>query len=173
MKSVVALSLLAGAACALPAMAQVDTLVPAGQAMHVPARCLSLPTREFSPRDVQSVYEVTNPDGGVFTNTALPKQLLDDCSLVPGPASNGTFPMLVTGMFVSFAVADPVVDFDVEVTFWDGATDELHELTVVLEKTSDVASSSCGEAPKPILRHRLESYRQVHGATRDFDRDDF
>lgn len=60
-----------------------------------------------------------------------------------------------------------------EVTFWDGATDELHELTVVLEKTSDVASSSCGEAPKPILRHRLESYRQVHGATRDFDRDDF
>jgi len=60
-----------------------------------------------------------------------------------------------------------------EVTFWDGTSDDLHELTVVLEKTTDVASTSCGEAPKPILRHRVESYRQVHGATRDFDRDDF
>lgn len=60
-----------------------------------------------------------------------------------------------------------------EVTFWDGVSDDLHELTVVLEKTSDVASTSCGEAPKPISRHRVESYRQVHGATRDFDRDDF
>lgn len=60
-----------------------------------------------------------------------------------------------------------------EVTFWDGNTDELHELTVVVDKTSDLASSSCGDKPKPILRHRIESYRQVHGATRDFDRDDF
>ncbi len=63
-----------------------------------------------------------------------------------------------------------------EVTFWDGGTDELHELTVVIDKTSDLASSSCGDAPKPILRHRIESYRQVQGATRDFagqDRDDF
>lgn len=63
-----------------------------------------------------------------------------------------------------------------EVTFWDGNTDELHELTVVIEKTSDFASTSCGESPKPILRHRIESYRQIHGATRDIgrgDRDDF
>jgi len=60
-----------------------------------------------------------------------------------------------------------------EVTFWDGTTDELHELTVVIDKTSDLASSSCGDTPKPILRHRVESYRQVQGATRDFDRDDF
>lgn len=57
-----------------------------------------------------------------------------------------------------------------EVTFWDGLTDELHELTVVVETTSDVASTSCGDPPKPILRHRIESYRQVQGATRDFAR---
>jgi len=60
-----------------------------------------------------------------------------------------------------------------EVTFWDSNTDELHELTVVVDQTSDMASSSCGEKPKPISRHRIEAYRQVHGATRDFDRDDF
>ena len=60
-----------------------------------------------------------------------------------------------------------------EVIFCDGYTVDLHELSVALEKTTDVASTSCGEAPKPILRHRIESYRQVHGATRDFDRDDF
>jgi hypothetical protein len=44
----------------------------------------------------------------------------------------------------------------------------LHELTVLVEQTSDVASASCGDVPKPIERHRIESYRQVHGATRDF-----
>jgi hypothetical protein len=52
----------------------------------------------------------------------------------------------------------------VEVTFWDGDSDELHELTVVRETTSDLASPSCGEVPKPIVRHRLESYRHIPGA---------
>jgi len=60
-----------------------------------------------------------------------------------------------------------------EVTFWDAFADQLHELTVVVDQTTDVASASCGEPPKPVLRHRIESYRQVQGATRDFDRDDF
>jgi hypothetical protein len=53
-----------------------------------------------------------------------------------------------------------------EVTFWDGERDELHELTVLRETTSDLASPSCGDAPKPVSRHRLESYRHIHGATR-------
>lgn len=54
----------------------------------------------------------------------------------------------------------------VEVTFWDAESDELHELTVVRETTSDLASPSCGDAPKPVVRHRLESYRHIPGATR-------
>jgi hypothetical protein len=53
-----------------------------------------------------------------------------------------------------------------EVTFWDAERDELHELTVLRETTHDHASPSCGEAPKPVSRHRLESYRHIHGATR-------
>lgn len=52
----------------------------------------------------------------------------------------------------------------VEVTFWDADSDELHELTVVRDNTSDLASPSCGEAPKPVVRHRLESYRHIPGA---------
>jgi hypothetical protein len=52
----------------------------------------------------------------------------------------------------------------VEVTFWDADSDELHELTVVRETTSDMASPSCGEARKAIVRHRLESYRHIPGA---------
>jgi hypothetical protein len=60
-----------------------------------------------------------------------------------------------------------------DVTFWDAETDALHELSVVVDKTHDLASSSCGDVPKPVSRHRIDSYRQVHGATRDFDRDDF
>lgn len=55
-----------------------------------------------------------------------------------------------------------------EVTFWDGQSDDLHELTVVVDETSELASTSCGEPPKPVRRHRIESYRKVHGATRDF-----
>ncbi len=53
-----------------------------------------------------------------------------------------------------------------EVTFWDAERDELHELTVLRETTHDHASPSCGEAMKPVARHRLESYRHIHGATR-------
>ena len=52
----------------------------------------------------------------------------------------------------------------VEVTFWDADSDELHELTVVSEVTTDLASQSCGDAPKPVIRHRLESYRHIPGA---------
>ncbi|HRE91178.1 MAG TPA: sucrase ferredoxin [Myxococcota bacterium] len=55
-------------------------------------------------------------------------------------------------------------DARVEVTFWDADTDELHELTVVRETTADMASPSCGEAAKPVVRHRLESYRHIAGA---------
>ncbi len=53
-------------------------------------------------------------------------------------------------------------DGRVEVTFKDTATDELHALTIVREVTADLASTSCGEAPEPVVRHRLESYRH-HG----------
>jgi hypothetical protein len=53
-------------------------------------------------------------------------------------------------------------DGRVEVTFRDGATDELHALTIVRQITDDLASTSCGEAPEPVVRHRLESYRH-HG----------
>jgi hypothetical protein len=52
----------------------------------------------------------------------------------------------------------------VEVTFWDADSDELHELTVVRETTQDLASPSCGEGVKPVVRHRLESYRHIPGA---------
>lgn len=54
---------------------------------------------------------------------------------------------------------EPQPDGKVEVTFRDTATDELHALTVMRQTTSDVASPSCGEAPKPVVRYRLESYR--------------
>ncbi len=56
---------------------------------------------------------------------------------------------------------DVQADQKVGVTFHDADTDQLHELLVVRETTSDLASPSCGEAPKPVVRHRLESYRHV------------
>lgn len=49
----------------------------------------------------------------------------------------------------------------VGVTFHDAETDQLHELLVVRETTADLASPSCGEAPKAVVRHRLDSYRHV------------
>jgi len=54
-----------------------------------------------------------------------------------------------------------LADQRVGVTFHDADSGQLHELLVVRETTRDVASPSCGEAPKPVVRHRLESYRHV------------
>lgn len=56
---------------------------------------------------------------------------------------------------------EPLPGNGVGVTFHDADTDQLHELLVVREATADVASPSCGEASKPVVRHRLESYRHV------------
>ncbi|MFO0747275.1 MAG: sucrase ferredoxin [Myxococcota bacterium] len=56
---------------------------------------------------------------------------------------------------------EPLGDHRVGVTFHDADTDQLHELLVVRETTADLASPSCGEAPKPVVRHRLDSYRHV------------
>jgi hypothetical protein len=118
MKNAFQLSVIAGICLAAPAFAAEDTLVPAGRLQVVPPACMSMPAVGFSNRANANVYEVIDLDNAVFTNTALPLQLLDDASLIPGPGSAGTFPLTVNGMFVSFSVVNPV-DFDVEVTFWD------------------------------------------------------
>jgi hypothetical protein len=118
MKNAFRLSILAGLCLAAPAIAAEDTLVPAGSLQRVPASCLSMPTVEFGNRANAFVYEVRDLDNAVFTNTALPLQLLEDASLIPGPGSGATFPLVANGMYVSFSVTAPV-DFDVEVTFWD------------------------------------------------------
>ncbi|MCC6624234.1 MAG: hypothetical protein IT385_23485 [Deltaproteobacteria bacterium] len=52
-------------------------------------------------------------------------------------------------------------DQRVGVTFQDADSGQLHELLVVRETTRDVASPSCGDPPKPVVRHRLHSYRHV------------
>ncbi len=115
MKTFVAV-LAAGMACGA-VMAQNDTLVPAGALKKVPASNLLSPT--FQGRADQPVFDVVDTNGTVFTNTALPRQLLEDASLIPGPASNGTFPLRINAMGVSFSTDGTVADFDVEVTFWD------------------------------------------------------
>jgi hypothetical protein len=119
MKRVFQLSAFAGLCLAAPAFAAEDTLVPAGALKRVPASALSMPTVPFGERANTNVYEVVDSDNLIFTNTALPLQLLDDVSVIPGPGSAGTFPLTINGMFVSFDVDASLQSFDIEVTFWD------------------------------------------------------
>jgi hypothetical protein len=119
MKRVFQLSAFAGLCLAAPAFAAEDTLVPAGSLKRVPAAALSMPTVPFGERANTNVYEVVDFDNTIFTNTALPLQLLDDASVIPGPGSAGTFPLTINGMFLSFSVDGSFQNFDVEVTFWD------------------------------------------------------
>jgi hypothetical protein len=116
MKTFVAV-LAAGLACGV-AVASNDTLVSAGQLKKVPSSNLLSPT--YQGRADQPIFDVVDQDGFVFTNTALPRQLLEDASVIPGPGSNGTFPLTVNAMGISFSTDGTVTDFDVEVTFWDG-----------------------------------------------------
>jgi hypothetical protein len=119
MKRAFQLSAFAGLCLAAPAFAGEDTLVPAGAPKRVPASALSMPTIPFGERANTNVYEIVDTDNLVFTNTALPVQLLDDVSVIPGPGSAGTFPLTINGMFVSFDVDASLQSFDIEVTFWD------------------------------------------------------
>jgi len=52
-------------------------------------------------------------------------------------------------------------DQRVGVTFRDVDSGQLHEFLVVRETTTDLASPSCGDPPKPVVRLRLMSYRHV------------
>jgi hypothetical protein len=55
-------------------------------------------------------------------------------------------------------------DGGVAVTLRDTASDEVHELHVTREKTSDLAPASCGDTPVAVIRHRLDSLRRLAGA---------
>ena len=87
-------------------------------AQVVPLACFGGALRpEISPQADELVYD--NTRANLFTNTANPRQIIDDVELNPGTAPTTGFPLLVNGINLGFS-AQTTADIDIEVTFYDG-----------------------------------------------------
>ena len=90
----------------------------ATEAQMLPESCFGgALRRETSPAADALVYD--NTRANLYTNTANPRQVIDDVELVPGVTFGSAFPLLVNGMNLGFT-AQTTANVDIEVTVYDG-----------------------------------------------------
>jgi hypothetical protein len=93
-----------------------DTALPA-TASPLPLECFSGPLKPgFVSRSSVTLYDNSNPE--LTSNSANPRQILDDVQLSPGPADTVVFPALVNGINLAFTLQS-LGNFDLEVTVYD------------------------------------------------------
>ncbi len=103
-------------------LAHAQQLMPetaiATEAQLLPESCFGgTLRREISPAADALVYD--NTRANLYTNTANPRQIIDDVELVPGITTGAAFPLLINGINIGFT-AQTVADVDIEVTMYDG-----------------------------------------------------
>lgn len=90
----------------------------ATEAQMLPESCFGgALRREISPEANVLVYD--NTRANFYTNTANPRQIIDDVELVPGVTIESAFPLLINGINLGFT-AQSVANVDIEVTVFDG-----------------------------------------------------
>ncbi len=90
----------------------------AADAQMLPETCFGgVLRREISPEANVLVYD--NTRASLFTNTANPRQIIDDVELVPGLTFESAFPLLINGINLGFT-AQTIANVDIEVTVYDG-----------------------------------------------------
>ena len=120
MKSGLWMVTLAGLCLAGSASAQVSDTATRATPRRVPASCINFPVRDMSPRTVQYVYATVDTDNTVWTSGSVPSELVEDVSLLPGPAGNATFPLTLNTVEFGFNMVSAVItDFDTIVEFYD------------------------------------------------------
>lgn len=96
---------------------QVHDGAAATEAQMVPESCFAgALRREISPAADGLVYD--NTRANLYTNTANPRQIIDDVEFMPGIAGM-SFPLLINGINLGFT-AQTTADVDIEVTMYDG-----------------------------------------------------